>query len=135
MLMEKKMIKTFACCMSGLLVVTMFPLQRVQATSPFLSAAVADGTRPSKDKAADVLRDPLDTLAFAGVRPGMTVAELYPSGGYFTRMISKIVGPAGHVIGIENAGWDEAVRLDRAMLAKSPIQKYFNELRALRFCV
>jgi len=79
--------------------------------------AVSDPARPEADRKADALRDPADTLAFAGVKPGMTVAELFPGGGYYTRMISDVVGPKGAVIGIENAGWKGAVKADREMLA------------------
>jgi predicted methyltransferase len=84
---------------------------------PVVQAAVADAARPEADRKADALRDPADTLAFAGVKPGMTVAELFPGGGYYTRMIADVVGPKGAVIGIENAGWKGAVKADQAMLA------------------
>ena len=70
-----------------------------------VSAAVADPTRPKADRDADALRDPADTLVFAGVKPGMVVGELYPCGGYFSRMISDIVGPAGKVYGIDTSRW------------------------------
>ncbi len=43
---------------------------------PYAAAAVADASRPKTDVSKDILRDPADTLAFAGVRPGMKVAEL-----------------------------------------------------------
>jgi predicted methyltransferase len=79
---------------------------------------VADPARPKADTDADAAREPADTLAFAGVRPGMTVAELFPGGGYFTRMLSDVVGPKGQVIGIENAGWKGAVKADQAMIAE-----------------
>ena len=79
---------------------------------------MADTTRPAADTATDAARDPADTLAFAGVKPGMTVAELFPGGGYYSRMLSDIVGPRGRVYGIENAGWKEAVKLDQAMAAE-----------------
>jgi predicted methyltransferase len=85
---------------------------------PYVAAAVADSARPKTDVATDLLRDPADTLAFAGVKPGMVVGELFPGGGYFTRMLSKVVGPKGEVIGIENAGWKGAVKADQAMLAE-----------------
>lgn len=75
------------------------------APPPYIAQAVADGSRPKDDVAADALRDPADTLAFAGVKPGMVVGELFPGGGYFTRMLSDIVGPKGKVYGLENAGW------------------------------
>lgn len=82
-----------------------------------VAKAVADPARPEADRKADALRDPADTLAFAGVKPGMTVAELFPGGGYYTRMIADVVGPKGAVTGIENAGWKGAVKADRETLA------------------
>jgi predicted methyltransferase len=82
-----------------------------------VARAVADPARPTDSTAADPLRKPAETLAFSGVRPGMTVGEFYPGGGYFTRMLSDVVGPTGHVYGIENAGWKGAVEADNALLA------------------
>lgn len=78
------------------------------ATVPnYVTKAVADPTRPQADTARDALRLPAETIAFAGVRPGMKVAELYPGGGYFTRPLSDVVGPHGHIYGVENAKWDD----------------------------
>jgi predicted methyltransferase len=68
--------------------------------------AVADTTRPKADTDRDALRLPAQTLAFAGVKPGMIVGEFYPGGGYFTRQISDVVGPTGHVYGFVNYKWD-----------------------------
>src|SRR5580692_4063308 len=82
----------------------------------YVARAVADATRPKDDTAADALRDPADTLAFAGVKPGMAVGELFPGGGYFTRMLSDIVGPKGGIVGIENTGWKGAVEDDQKMI-------------------
>jgi predicted methyltransferase len=62
-----------------------------------ITAAVADGNRPDTDKQRDANRKPADTLAFLGVKPGEKVGELIPGGGYFTRLLSKAVGPKGHV--------------------------------------
>ncbi|HEU5443677.1 MAG TPA: hypothetical protein VFU61_07615, partial [Steroidobacteraceae bacterium] len=72
----------------------------------YVTRAVADTSRPAADTARDPLRLPAETIAFAGVRPGMKVAEFYPGGGYFTRPLSDVVGPSGHIYGIENARWD-----------------------------
>ena len=80
--------------------------------------AVADSARPAAYRTADAFRKPAETLAFSGVRPGMIVGEFYPAGGYFTRMLSDVVGPTGHVYTIENAGWNDSVKDDRAMLAE-----------------
>lgn len=65
--------------------------------SKAIDAAVADPARPEADRARDALRKPAACLAFAGIRPGMQVAELFPGKGYFTRLFSPIVGPTGHV--------------------------------------
>ncbi|MBO9707558.1 MAG: class I SAM-dependent methyltransferase [Caulobacter sp.] len=62
-----------------------------------IAAAVADPNRPAADMVRDELRLPAQTLAFAGVRPGAKVADLIPGGGYYTRILSKAVGPRGHV--------------------------------------
>jgi predicted methyltransferase len=67
-----------------------------------IKAAVADARRPSADVARDVNRKPAETLRFSGVKPGDKVGELLPGGGYFTRMLSDVVGPEGHVYAIVN---------------------------------
>jgi predicted methyltransferase len=41
-------------------------------------------------------------LEFAGVKPGMVVADFLPGGGYFTRIFAKAVGPKGKVLAISN---------------------------------
>lgn len=65
---------------------------------PASSAAVlSDPSRPAADVARDAARKPAEMLAFAGVKSGDTVIELVPGGGYFTRVLSKAVGPTGHV--------------------------------------
>jgi predicted methyltransferase len=86
--------------------------------SSLISRAIADPARPADYKAADGLRLPGETLAFSGVRSGMVIGEFYPGGGYFTRMLSDVVGRSGHVYAIENAGWKGAVEADRALLAE-----------------
>ncbi|MGH8252884.1 MAG: class I SAM-dependent methyltransferase, partial [Steroidobacteraceae bacterium] len=65
-----------------------------------INAAVADTSRPATDAQRDAQRKPAETLAFAGVHPNSTVVELIPGGGYFTRLLSKAVGPKGHLIAL-----------------------------------
>ena len=79
------------------------------------TSAVANPARPTDNREADALRLPAETLAFSGVKPGMTVGEFYPGGGYFTRMLSTVVGPKGHVYGIENDKWKGAVEADKKL--------------------
>ena len=88
------------------------------SSADIIAQAVADPARPAGYRAADEFRKPAETLAFSGVRPGMIVGEFYPAGGYFTRMLSDVVGPEGHIYAVENAGWNDSVKDDRAMLAE-----------------
>jgi len=66
----------------------------------YISAAVADSTRPAEDKQRDADRKPAETLAFAGVKPGETVVEIAPGRGYYTRLLSAVVGPQGKVYAV-----------------------------------
>lgn len=77
------------------------PAQAKTGSAKAIAAAVADPARPAADRDRDALRKPAACLAFAGVRPGMTMAELFPGKGYFTRIFSRAVGSKGHVYAIE----------------------------------
>ena len=59
--------------------------------------AVADPARPAEDVARDVHRKPAEIVTFAGVQPGMKIAEIAPGRGYYTRILAKSVGPEGKV--------------------------------------
>jgi predicted methyltransferase len=65
-----------------------------------IAAAVADAGRPDADRQRDANRKPAETLAFIGVHPGEKIGELLPGGGYFTRILSKAVGPKGRVFAL-----------------------------------
>jgi predicted methyltransferase len=73
-----------------------------QAVPAAIAAAVNDAGRPAADRELDANRKPAETLAFAGVKRGMTVAELAAGGGYYTRMLAKAVGPKGKVLVLVN---------------------------------
>jgi predicted methyltransferase len=70
-----------------------------QRPSDYVPALMADD-RPPADLQRDEDRKPADTMAFAGIRPGMKIAELAPGGGYFTRLLSAAVGPRGKVYAV-----------------------------------
>lgn len=69
----------------------------VTADAPHISAAVADSRRPDADRARDANRHPAETLAFARIEPGDRVADIFPGGGYFTRLFAVAVGEDGRV--------------------------------------
>src|SRR5262249_18307213 len=82
---------------AGLLVVVLGASVAAAAPSipQYISAAVADSARPAEDKQRDTERKPAETLAFAGVKPGETVIEIAPGKGYYTRLLSAVVGAKG----------------------------------------
>jgi predicted methyltransferase len=65
-----------------------------------IAAAVASADRPDADRARDALRHPAELIRFAGLKPGDSIADFMPGGGYFTRIFSNLVGPQGHVYAI-----------------------------------
>lgn len=67
------------------------------APSAVIAAAVADAARPEADRARDADRKPAEVAALAGIKAGSKIAEMWPGGGYFTRVFSKAVGPTGVV--------------------------------------
>jgi predicted methyltransferase len=69
------------------------------AAPAYVTGAIADPARV-KDAEADARRHPAELAVFAGIKPGDTVVDLIPGGGYFTRIFSQIVGPKGHVYAI-----------------------------------
>ncbi len=73
------------------------------AGAPAAAPAPPSAERPAADVERDATRKPTQIIAFAGVKPGMTVGELGPGGFYYTRLLSKAVGPKGKVYAILNA--------------------------------
>ena len=59
------------------------------ATDPQLTAMVANPHRDTAFKARDAVRHPAEELSFFGLKPSMTVVELWPGSGYW----SEILGP------------------------------------------
>ena len=62
---------------------------------PKLASAVADGARPESERKRDVFRHPAETLAFWGLKPGETVVDLQPGGGYWTQVIAPYAKATG----------------------------------------
>jgi predicted methyltransferase len=68
-----------------------------KAPPAYVMAAVSAPDRPKADTDRDALRHPAELIAFAGIKPGQSVGDYVPGGGYFTRIFSAVVGPKGHV--------------------------------------
>ena len=61
------------------------------------SSILADSERPDAEKALDSTRKPGEVLAFYGVKSGDKVADIYAGRGYYTGLLSGVVGPQGTV--------------------------------------
>src|SRR5262249_38841797 len=69
----------------------------VEPASEYIAAALADPQRPAADKERDAVRKPAECVAFAGIKRGDRVADVFPGRGYYSRIFSAVVGPQGHV--------------------------------------
>ena len=57
---------------------------------------------PTTDRERDARDKPAEVLAFAGVKPGMTVVDMFAGGGYYTELLAGVVGPNGKVLAVNN---------------------------------
>jgi predicted methyltransferase len=63
----------------------------------YVAAAVSDKDRPKEDTDRDVNRHPAEVMALAGVKAGDRAVDVGPGSGYYTRILSRIVGDKGKV--------------------------------------
>lgn len=101
----------------------------VKIPGPIAKAIAAKDRRDQAE--TDLRRHPGEILALSGVRPGVTVAELIPGSGYFTRLFSKIVGPAGRVYAIWPEEYDKVSHPDSDNLRALAKTKGYNNISVL----
>jgi predicted methyltransferase len=63
---------------------------------PALAAAVASPARSPAAVARDSVRHPVEELTFFGIKPTMSVVELWPGSGYWTDILGAYLAPHGH---------------------------------------
>lgn len=78
-----------------------------QAADP-IAAAVAAPTRTAANIARDAYRHPAETLAFFGVKPGDTVVELWPGGGWYTEILAPLSKAGGGTLYVA-APWERGL--------------------------
>ncbi len=76
---------------------TKSPATHPSAVPARILAAVQDKTRSVRDRRRDKTRKPAEVLAFFGIHEGMQVADVMAGDGYYTELLSKIVGKTGKV--------------------------------------
>jgi predicted methyltransferase len=97
-----------------------------QSTAEALTAILAGDQRSAEDRARDVYRHPKETLLFFGIRPEMSVLEVWPEPGWYTEVIAPLLRDKGKyyagVIAADPSNRHITQRLDdyRAKLAARP---------------
>ena len=71
--------------------------------------AVASSGRTDSDRERDAGRKPDQVLEFFAIEPGMTVLDMFSGGGYYTEMLSYIVGRDGKVVAHSNQSYAQFV--------------------------
>jgi predicted methyltransferase len=66
-----------------------------QSTAQQLTTILAGDQRSEANRARDVYRHPKETLLFFGVRPEMTVLEVWPEPGWYTEIIAPLLREKG----------------------------------------
>jgi predicted methyltransferase len=72
----------------------LFIAEAQQGASP-VDAAIAGSHRSAASKARDRYRHPKETLEFFGLRPEMTVVEIWPGGGWYTEILAPVLRERG----------------------------------------
>ena len=60
-----------------------------------LGAAIASPVRTPANVVRDPYRHPAETLAFFGVKPGDTLVEIWPGGGWYTEILAPYIAQGG----------------------------------------
>lgn len=95
----------FASIMSGAVLAA---LAVPTAAQTDVAAVVADSSRQEANRAQDESRQPAVVLEFAGIERGADVADVLAGGGYFSEMLSRVVGPRGKVYVMNPPGFHDA---------------------------
>ncbi len=66
-------------------------------STPNYAEILSNANRPEAERALDAVRKPNEVMAFYGVKPGQKVADIFASRGYYTAILSQLVGPKGIV--------------------------------------
>jgi predicted methyltransferase len=104
---EKFMKNTLLSCL------LLVAIAATAADSTSIEKSIASPARTAADRERDQRDKPAEVLAFAGVKPGMVIADIFSAGGYYTELLAGVVGPTGKVIAINNNSYAAYSKDDR----------------------
>jgi predicted methyltransferase len=99
------------------------------ATSADYASILTNPDRPQNERELDAARKPDQVLAFYGVKSGDRVADISAARGYYTAILSQVVGPQGVVYTVNARSRDEinqrwkAPRFANVRVADGPFDK------------
>lgn len=85
-----------------LLCIAISPVAHAQLDASDVAAILDNAPRFEGDSSRDATRQPAKVLALAGIEPSMSVLDMYSGGGYYTEVLSHVVGPSGSVTSHNN---------------------------------
>ncbi len=80
-----------------------------------IAAAVAAPGRPKAATDLDAVRKPAEVLGFMGLKKGDRVLDYFTGTGYYADIMARAVGPKGHVVGWNSAGFGRNERVVNAL--------------------
>ena len=82
-----------------------------------LKEIIAGDHRSAENKARDNYRNPAETLTFFGIKPEMTVVEIYPGRGWYTEILAPYLKGTGTLYAAEHPGDPSYAPVQRALAA------------------
>jgi len=104
-----------------------------------LKQALAGEWRSAEDKARDGERRPLESLAFWGLKPGASILEVQPGGGWWTRILAPYAALSGGrytatAADLNNPSLSDAARQGRAdFAARYADEKVFGKVELVNW--
>ncbi|WP_322033867.1 hypothetical protein [Paraburkholderia sp. J76] len=93
----------------------------IRPTDERIEAALADRTRPRRDRARDERDSAAEVLGFIDIGPGDQVLDFLPFRGYFTRLFASLVGDSGRVFAAIPA---ELTKIERIEAGRQEVEQF-----------
>jgi predicted methyltransferase len=94
-----------------------------------VAAAVAAPGRPKAATDLDEVRKPAELLRFMGLRKGDRALDYFTGTGYYADIMARAVGPKGHVVGWNSAGFgrnEKVVAALKDVKARNPNSAFYS---------
>jgi len=117
-LMKKIVINAIAMVSLGLISLNLLAANEFEAVQAKLEKAMQAPIRTEADTVRDRNRMPVQTLEFFGLEDDMTVVELIPGGGWYTKLLAPILADKGKLYAALGTG-----RIEKGLLKEKGFEK------------